>query len=694
MVWKEIKYENLSQKEIKLLVAEVNIMRSLKDPFIVRYYERILDKERSKIYIVMEFCEQGDLKKYIDKHKKTGEPVEEEFIWKILAQMLIALKVCHTNERKIIHRDIKPGNIFLDKEGNVKLGDFGLSKELQENSICATTNVGTPYYMSPEQVGGNKYDEKCDIWALGCILHEMACLKVPFRAENYLKLAEVITKAKMARLPDRYSEELQLIIDKMTEKDPKSRPTAAQLLEYPRINHKLMYLTIKDRTTMFRTIDDLDNRERQIQEKEEELNKKEEELKRMQRDLKNKYNEVKEFERQLKRRSSKINMMQYNTSVSRSYKGSQDNKMLSKTIDGERDASLMYSSEDKKVNASIKFHNRLRGGNTFSDDKENVNTSNSNLLSSNSSTTRNNITRYANRDSKNFSGSHTFEDSQGELGRSKNSSQRLYKEYPSKKVNINLYSDNNSSGSFEVDRSLVTFHNKSNDKTAIGNGTSTAPASTQIMSKANNALSKHLDNKSVERQMEQPKPQENYHSKNMFGLPPSGQNKLGATDVTSSFSKVKKSQDNGINFLKRNFSTNQISRLQNNEDNSRNRLGNRKSIPATYRGENFDTFQAPDNTVQIMSSRHPRDDVSNSSRNTSITMQLPLKKTESTESGRPSLQTTKNPVTLKKAFSKNSIPLAKNMSRGKLIIPENVGQKIQPNTQNKAFLYEALNKQK
>ena len=74
----------------------------------------------------------------------------------------------------------------------MKLGDFGLSKRLAEDSIFAKTNVGTPYYMSPEQVSSSEYNEKSDIWALGWILYEMAALKVPFQATNYLKLAEII----------------------------------------------------------------------------------------------------------------------------------------------------------------------------------------------------------------------------------------------------------------------------------------------------------------------------------------------------------------------------------------------------------------------------------------------------------------------------------------------------------------------
>lgn len=94
---------------------------------------------------------------------------------------MVALNECHNRKGgKILHRDLKPANIFFDSEGNVKLGDFGLSRVLGENSIFAMTNVGTPYYMSPEQISEVKYNEKCDIWSAGCMLYEMAALKPPF----------------------------------------------------------------------------------------------------------------------------------------------------------------------------------------------------------------------------------------------------------------------------------------------------------------------------------------------------------------------------------------------------------------------------------------------------------------------------------------------------------------------------------
>ena len=145
----------------------------------------------------MEYCEGGDMAQLIKKCKKDKDYMAEDIIWKILTQLLQALNVCHSKKSgnsigKIIHRDIKPGNVFFDGVHNVKLGDFGLSRLLSQESVYAQTNVGTPYYMSPEQINEANYNEKTDIWSLGCVLYEMVSLKPPFTATNHIALANKI----------------------------------------------------------------------------------------------------------------------------------------------------------------------------------------------------------------------------------------------------------------------------------------------------------------------------------------------------------------------------------------------------------------------------------------------------------------------------------------------------------------------
>lgn len=124
----------------------------------------------------------------ICKHRKMPIKtyIEEEKVWRVLAHLTLALLECHRRKdgSKILHRDLKPGNVFFDAEDTVKLGDFGLSRMMGDESVFAYTHVGTPYYMSPEQISEQRYNEKSDIWSAGCVLYEMASLRAPFEATN------------------------------------------------------------------------------------------------------------------------------------------------------------------------------------------------------------------------------------------------------------------------------------------------------------------------------------------------------------------------------------------------------------------------------------------------------------------------------------------------------------------------------
>lgn len=91
-MWKEINFKGINEQQTKLIVSEVNIMRKLEDENVVKYCQRIIDKANSNIYIVMEYCEGGDLKAILDKHKQSKEPIKESFIWQVLTQMALALR--------------------------------------------------------------------------------------------------------------------------------------------------------------------------------------------------------------------------------------------------------------------------------------------------------------------------------------------------------------------------------------------------------------------------------------------------------------------------------------------------------------------------------------------------------------------------------------------------------------------------
>ncbi|XP_024146817.1 serine/threonine-protein kinase Nek2 [Oryzias melastigma] len=234
LVWKELDYGTMAESEKQMLVSEVNLLRELKHPNIVRYYDRIIDRRKTTLYIIMEYCEGGDLSCLISRCIKERKYLEEQFILRVMVQLSLALKECHRRcdgRATILHRDLKPANIFLDANQNVKLGDFGLARILNHDTSFAKTFVGTPYYMSPEQINRMSYNEKSDIWSLGCLLYELCALSPPFTAYNQKELAEKIREGKFRRIPFRYSEELNSLISRMLNLKDYLRPSVESILQ-------------------------------------------------------------------------------------------------------------------------------------------------------------------------------------------------------------------------------------------------------------------------------------------------------------------------------------------------------------------------------------------------------------------------------------------------------------------------------
>ncbi|KAG0291257.1 G2-specific serine/threonine protein kinase [Linnemannia gamsii] len=281
---KEIDYRKMTTKEKEQLVAEVNILKDLKHPNIVQFLERVIDREHCFIYILMEYCEGGDLAAVIKRHKESSTPIPEEFIWNIMVQLIMALHECHhgtsVNEethqvtpRPILHRDLKPDNVFLDGKHNVKLGDFGLSRSLTNpQKAFAQTYVGTPFYMSPELIGEFTYDAKSDIWSLGCVIYELCALQPPFLADTQAQLSARIKEGRVHSLPGNYTQELNQIVKWMLRVDSRKRPTTKELLNDSQIKKVQKGLELTRRTEELRAKVQLHaEREANIAEKEAQL---------------------------------------------------------------------------------------------------------------------------------------------------------------------------------------------------------------------------------------------------------------------------------------------------------------------------------------------------------------------------------------------------------------------------------------
>ena len=200
---------------------EIHLLQSLSHNNLVKYISSINDD--TGIYIIMEYCEYGDLYSLLHSVRKKRVFVNEDIIWDIAYQCLLALE--YLQNKHIIHRDIKLLNIFLSKDKIVKIGDFGMSK-LLANKEMKMSRVGTPLYLAPELVKKEKYDYKADIWSLGCSLYHLAKTVPPFNDENLIRLGYAIVNNQPEPLPDCYSHQLNQFIQTLMTKDKKIRPSA------------------------------------------------------------------------------------------------------------------------------------------------------------------------------------------------------------------------------------------------------------------------------------------------------------------------------------------------------------------------------------------------------------------------------------------------------------------------------------
>uniref|UniRef100_A0A8I3ZZK5 non-specific serine/threonine protein kinase n=1 Tax=Callithrix jacchus TaxID=9483 RepID=A0A8I3ZZK5_CALJA len=224
-VIKEINISRMSSKEREESRREVAVLANMKHPNIVQYRESF--EENGSLYIVMDYCEGGDLFKRINAQK--GVLFQEDQILDWFVQICLALK--HVHDRKILHRDIKSQNIFLTKDGTVQLGDFGIARVLNSTVELARTCIGTPYYLSPEICENKPYNNKSDIWALGCVLYELCTLKHAFEAGSMKNLVLKIISGSFPPVSLHYSYDLRSLVSQLFKRNPRGRPSVNSILE-------------------------------------------------------------------------------------------------------------------------------------------------------------------------------------------------------------------------------------------------------------------------------------------------------------------------------------------------------------------------------------------------------------------------------------------------------------------------------
>ena len=152
-------------KHIQHTKTERKILEFVQHPFIVSL--KFAFQTETKLYLVMDYYNGGEL----FYHLRQKNRFDEEQAKFYLAQIILAIEFLHKN--KIIYRDLKPENIILDNNGYVKLTDFGLAKDDIQDEEGTQTFCGTPEYLAPEIIGGEKYGKSVDVWCMGILLYEM-----------------------------------------------------------------------------------------------------------------------------------------------------------------------------------------------------------------------------------------------------------------------------------------------------------------------------------------------------------------------------------------------------------------------------------------------------------------------------------------------------------------------------------------
>ncbi|XP_030635278.1 calcium/calmodulin-dependent protein kinase type II subunit beta-like [Chanos chanos] len=242
-VIKRINLRGATSRSLTDICEAVKILQGLSHPHIVKHQKDFKDAEY--MYIVSEYCSGGNLYQKIKEQSEKGEPFSEEQILDWILNICMALKYLHGLNVK--HEDLQPKNIFFTEYRMIRLGELGEFNERLVAGVAGPTKDGALQYIPPEILDGKTYDEKSDIWALGCVLYELCMLKCAFSADSTVKLIPKILNGSYPPLPHNISHNLQQLIEETLQPDPAKRPHAREIIWKPFV---LSFLTARSEKTI------------------------------------------------------------------------------------------------------------------------------------------------------------------------------------------------------------------------------------------------------------------------------------------------------------------------------------------------------------------------------------------------------------------------------------------------------------
>ncbi|CAJ0573622.1 unnamed protein product, partial [Mesorhabditis spiculigera] len=205
------------------LRREVEIQYNLRHPNILRLFGYFHDTDR--VFIVLEFCRGGDLYGKLKQQIKLDQPTTAKYV----AQLSSALDFCH--ERNVIHRDVKPENVLIDGDDNIKLSDFGWAVMHSEGTQRVTV-CGTLDYLAPEMITNKPHDKKVDTWAVGILLYECLVGKPPFEDRTQSDTIAKIRRCNI-KFPPSFPEQAKQLASKILMVDAKNRIELQEVIKHP-----------------------------------------------------------------------------------------------------------------------------------------------------------------------------------------------------------------------------------------------------------------------------------------------------------------------------------------------------------------------------------------------------------------------------------------------------------------------------